>query len=347
MTLYYCDRNNSRKNNDFCHLEWIKDKEVYMKKDKLLTKWYMVLGLATICCVLWGSAFPVVKISYARLSIESSDWATQILYAGMRFTLAGILVIIIGSLLSKKLLYPTFKQMGHVAVLSVFQTILQYLCFYIGLAHTLGSKAAIIVGTNVFVAILVSGLIFKLEKVTMRKIIGCLLGFAGILLINVSADFTFTFSPLGEGLIFLSTFAYAFSSVIMKRFTKEDDAVMLSGYQFLLGGIVMVVVGFLFGGRVHISDIGDVLILLYLAALSAVAYTLWGILLKYNPVSKVAVYGFINPIAGVLLSTILLHEDGFGIKAFVALVLVCAGIAVVNITVRKRRSEEKQETKDL
>ena len=68
------------------------------------------------------------------------------------------------------------------------------------------------------------------------------------------------------------------------------------------------------------------------ACISAVAYSIWGILLKYNPVSKVAIFGFTNPVFGVLLSAWWLREGSkeLGINALIALVLVCIGISIVN-----------------
>ena len=167
-------------------------------------------------------------------------------------------------------------------IISLFQTILQYFFYYIGLAHTTGVKAAIIVGANVFIAILVSSLLYKLEKLTAVKIAGCILGFSGIIVINLGGLSGVSFNFLGDGFIFLCTCAYAFS------------------------------------------------MLLYLAFVSAAAYSLWAVLLKHNPVSKVAIFGFMNPVCGVLLSTILLGEKGiFGVQGIAALILVCSGIFIV------------------
>ena len=106
---------------------------------------------------------------------------------------------------------------------------------------------------------------------------------------------------------------------------------MLSGYQFVAGGLIMVIVGLLMGGRLTEWNVRGVSMLLYLAAVSAVAYSLWGVLLKYNPVSKVSVFGFMNPVFGVILSAILLHEgESLGLMSILSLLLVCAGIYIVN-----------------
>lgn len=300
------------------------------REEWLKKTWVVWLG-ALICCALWGSAFPCIKIGYQLFEIGASDTAAQILFAGCRFTLAGILTVVLGSIAEKKILYPKREAMGPVLVLSALQTVLQYLFFYIGLAHTSGVKASVIEAVNVFVAILVASMLFRQEKLTVRKMAGCAVGFAGVILINLSGV-NFQMSFQGEGFIMLSTIAYAFSSVFLKRFSVKHNPVMLSGYQFIVGGVVMIFAGLLMGGRIHAVSVPAAGLLLYLALLSAVAYSLWGILLKYNPVSKVAVFGFMNPVFGVLLSALLLgeHEQATGLMSIVSLILVCIGIYVVN-----------------
>lgn len=303
------------------------------KKDKseIMQRPLVVWLGAMLCCFLWGSAFPCIKIGYRMWKIEAADTASQILFAGMRFFLAGILAILLGSLLEKRLLKVERGAGGRILWLSLLQTVVQYLFFYIGLAHTSGVKASIIEAVNVFVAILVSGCIFRQEQVNVRKMAGCLIGFAGVVLINLNGvDFHMQLD--GEGFILLSTIAYAFSSVFLKRYSATYNPVMLSGYQFIVGGVILALCGLLFGGRVNSVSAPAIGILVYLALVSAVAYSLWGLLLKYNPVSKVAVFGFMNPVFGVILSACLLDEgaQAFGVTAVISLLLVCAGIYIVN-----------------
>jgi drug/metabolite transporter (DMT)-like permease len=278
------------------------------------------------------------------MQIAAGDFATQMLYAGYRFTIAGILVILFGSIGKKKPLIPQKKSWGKVLILSMFQTVGQYIFFYIGLAHTSGVKSSIIIGTNAFVAILVASLIFHQERLTARKVVGCIVGFAGVALITLNGrGMDFNMSFIGEGFMFLSTVAYAFSSVYFKRYAKEEDSFVLSGYQFLLGGIILSIVGYLAGGRIYTFDTGSAAMLIYLALVAAVAYTLWGILLKYNPISRVAVYGCMNPVIGVILSVLLLHEkdQASGMRSALALILVSIGIYIVNGISENRRMEDE------
>lgn len=302
-----------------------------MNKEKFLQKTIIVWLGALVCCALWGSAFPCIKLGYAWMNIGAGETANQILYAGVRFTLAGILTIIFGSILQREILYPKKEAVKKVISLSLFQTVIQYIFFYMGLAKASGVNASIIEGTNVFVAVIIAGLIFHQEKITTRKIVGCLIGFAGVVFINLAGGSVGAMSFLGEGFIFLSTIAYAFSSVIMKNYSKTENPVMLSGYQFVAGGVIMVIAGLVMGGHLNRFSTPAVGMLLWLAFVSAMAYSLWGILLKYNPVSRVAVFGFMNPVFGVILSAWLLNESGsIGTNALISLVLVCVGIYICN-----------------
>ncbi len=126
--------------------------------------------------------------------------------------------------------------------------------------------------------------------------------------------------------------SYAFSSIYLKKYSNQSNPVMLSGYQFTVGGMILLGIGLLMGGSISHFTVAGVLILIYLAFVSAIAYSLWGILLKYNPVSKVTIYGFMNPVMGVLLSAIILGEiqQAFHLKNMIALILVAIGIYVVN-----------------
>ena len=124
----------------------------------------IVILLAGVCCLLWGSAFPCIKLGYKFFRIESGETTSQILFAGTRFAIAGAMVIITFSIINRKFIKPSSP--GKIATLSVFQTILQYVTFYIGLAHTTGVQSSIINGSAVFITILISCLIFKQEKIT-------------------------------------------------------------------------------------------------------------------------------------------------------------------------------------
>ena len=316
-----------------------------MENKSKLSKFYIFIPLALLCCLLWGSAFPSIKVGYALFDISADDSYSQIFFAGIRFFLAGIMVIAVGSVMQKRVLYPKGRaEFGRMILLSLFQTILQYTLFYIGLAHTSGVKSSILIAVNVFFSIIISTLVFKIEKLTVQKSVGAAVGFIGIIIINLTADgFGGGFSLNGEGAMILSSLAYSVSSVLIKKYSQKSDTVMLSGWQFLFGGAVMMLFGFAAGGRItQVGGANGIFMILYLAFISAAAYTVWGVLLKHNPVSKLSVIGLMNPVFGVILSAVFLGEaaEAFSLKNLSALVFVCAGIVVVNskISLQKRKS---------
>jgi drug/metabolite transporter (DMT)-like permease len=302
-------------------------------RTSLLTHPVVICLLAMVCCALWGSAFPCIKIGYRLFAIAGDDAASQIVFAGIRFILAGIINFIIGSVIIEKPLLPRKKNLPAIFALSLFQTILQYLFFYLGLAHTTGVKASIITATNVFWAILLACFIFRQEKLSAFKLFGCLLGFVGVIVINAAGSgVSGGFSLTGDGFILLSALASGVSSNLIKRFSANANPVMLSAWQFIAGGVMLTVFGLALGGRVAPALPGAIPMLLYLGCLSAIAYSLWSVLLSRNPVSTVSVYGFMNPVAGFLLSALLLGEQGqaSGLSSIAALVLVSLGIYIVN-----------------
>ena len=303
------------------------------KHETMLQKNSVVCLLALVCCFLWGSAFPCVKIGYQLFSIAQSDTASQILFAGFRFFLAGWLTIAIGSVASRKLLFPGKTSWGMVSALALAQTVVQYLFFYISLANTSGVKGSIIMASSTFFAIFISSLLCHYEPLGRGKLLGCLLGFAGVVVINLAGgELGSTLKFTGEGFMLISTISNAASVVLMKGYSRRENPVTLSGWQFVLGGGLMIAVGFAMGGRLTVQSPWSLVLLLYMAMISAVAYSLWGILLKYNPVGRVTVYGFMTPVFGVVLSAVLLGEQNqaFTLSGLCALVLVCLGIWSVN-----------------
>lgn len=308
--------------------------------EKTMQKTSLVVGLAVLANMLWGSAAPIIKIGYGIFQIASDDIASQILFAGIRFFLAGILALIIGSIISGKVLVPSRSSVPKICILALFQTIIQYVFFYMGCAHTTGTKVTIVSSTGAFISILFSSLLFHQEKLTAKKILGCVLGFAGVLLINLGpgGGLDLNISLAGEGAILLSTCAYSLSGAFTKAFSKTENPVMLCGYQFILGGGIMIGAAMLFGGQLPFVGLNGIVVVLYLASLSAIAFSITSLLYKYNPVSRVSVFSFMNPIFGVTLSILILNESGqeFGLRGIIALALVCLGVFTVNYSKKKQ-----------
>lgn len=294
----------------------------------------LILG-CLISCGLWGSAYPCVKIGYELFGITGSDVASRLVFAGTRFTIAGIMVVVGVSLAQRRALLPAKRDLGAIGILALFQTVLQYFFFYGGLSHAAGVTSSIIGAAAYFFAILFAALIFKTENLTRKAVIGCTIGFAGVVLVNLggSGDAAFSFALNGEGFILLSSIAGAISTCFIAVLGRTHDSVLLSGWQFITGGVVLLGCGLAMGGSLCPISPGPALaLILYMGFISAMAYTLWSRLLATNPVSRVSIFGFMTPVFGAAMSAVLLGEtDAVNpLFALIALALVSAGIVIVN-----------------
>ena len=288
-----------------------------------------VCALALLCCALWGSAFPCIKLGYAWLDIKGTG--SQILFAGYRFFLSGIFTFVIGCAVERKFLTMKRSSVWHIFRQGLLQTTVQYVCFYIGLAYATGAKSSIINASQGFVAIIASHFMLKSEKMTWKKTIGCILGLAGVVTVNLSPGaWGSGFSMKGEGMILICTIVYGISMVLLKMISDEESPMTTTAYQTLMGGALLILIGIVMGGHVGGFTAKSAALLIYMALLSTAAFSIWTILMKYNPVGKVAVYTFTIPIFGVALSGLLLGEQVLEVKNLIALALVSAGIIIVN-----------------
>ena len=160
----------------------------------------------------------------------------------------------------------------------------------------------------------------------------------GIILVNINGlDFTMNFT--GDCFVVFSSVAYGISSCLIKKYSNCENPVVISGYQFFIGGFVMAATGVLTGGIIEISSLLGLLVLIYLGFLSAIAYGLWSVLLKHNPVSKVTIYSFLIPVFGVILSNLMLTEKSnvSSVNLIITLILICTGVIMLNYSKNKEK----------
>lgn len=232
-----------------------------------MTKRRLPLAPAAIfCTLLWGSAAPFIKWGYELLQIESTG--DILVFAGLRFMLAGLLVLLTAHFFEHKKLISAHIRPSSIATLALFQTFAQYWFYYVGVSNTFGVTSAVITGTGAFISLLMSVYIFQYESMTANKALGCFLGFAGIVVMNLSGMDGFHFAWVGEGMILASQLSSALSSAFIKKFTQTQDAVLLSGWQFLAGGTALCLAGFVMGGFLPAPVLSGWLVLLYLAFVS-------------------------------------------------------------------------------
>lgn len=311
--------------------------ELQNNKPNVLTKPSVRCMLALLSCALWGAAFPSIKIGYEWLEID--DVGSQILFAGYRFFLAGMITFVVACIVEKRLIKIERKSIPHVMGIGLLQTTIQYVCFYIGMSYITGSKGAIINSASTFAAIILAHFIIKGERLTLQKGLGCIIGFAGVIIVNLGGlggEVTF----LGEGMVLLCAIAYGVSSTLLKLMSHRGTAMAITAYQLLFGGALLIIIGVAAGGWITGFDFKSVLLLIFMAIISSVGFSIWTALLKHNPVGKVAIFGFSIPVFGVILSAIFLGEAIFTVKSLGALLFVSVGIIIVNLPERSKKQAE-------
>lgn len=290
-----------------------------------------VMLIASLCCLLWGSAYPSIKLGYIAFNILPEDIASKYVFAGYRFTLAGLLLLLLSRIVRKEKLQLSRTQWTSLIMLGILQTGLQYMFFYVGVANTTGVKGSIMNATTTFFSVVLAHFIYKNDKLSRNKIVGCLLGFVGVIIVNFHTDLlTFSFSFTGEGFIILAALVFSVTALYAKRLTATIDVLIITGVSLFIGGLVLTLLGLLLGGRVTHFTLESTSNLIYLALLSSVAFCLWNMLLKYNKVGRVSVYNFLIPVFGALLSALFLGETILELKNLAALLFVSVGIYLVN-----------------
>lgn len=302
-----------------------------MDREKFYTNRRNIVLLATLCCILWGSAYPAIKGGYTLFNIAGNDIPSKLIFAGYRFALAGIIVLAVQIANKQNIFIIKGKLIGQVILLGFCQTTIQYIFFYVGLSYTTGIRSSIINGTGAFFSILLAHFIYKNDRLNLNKVIGCIIGFIGVIIVNLNGEsfFANSFSIEGEGFVMLAAFILSAASIYGKKITQNQDASTITGYQLFIGGLVLLASGYIFGGNLTGFTFKSISLLLYMALLSSVAFVVWTQLLKYNKVGIISVFNFLIPIFGSLLSAIFLRENIFDIKIFISLIFVCAGIYMV------------------
>lgn len=294
----------------------------------IFTRRKVVFLVASLCCLLWGSAFPAIKNGYLLFNIAQGDVASMLVFAGYRFLFAGLVLLVIAAI-GKKDLRLDLRTIGQVSLLGMTQTTLQYVFFYTGLAYVTGVKSAIINATGTFFSVLLAHYIYKNDRLSFNKALGCIVGFVGVMVVNFSPGLlSFDFTLRGEGALVMAAFVLSAGSIYGKKVSQHVDSVVLTGYQLAVGGALLLM-GFTAGGTLTGFTVKSTALLAYLVMLSSAAFALWTILLKYNRVSMVAVFNFMIPVFGTLLSALFLGEKILEWKYLGALGLVCFGIWLV------------------
>lgn len=311
-------------------------------------KHYKLFLFALLCTMLWGSAIPSIKLGYLFFEISSTDAADLLLFAGIRFLGAGLLILIPYFFLTKGAAKSVSRELlRHSTVLGLIQTAGQYFFMYIGLAYTTGVNASVLNAIGSLLYIVLARIIYRDEKLSLAKWSGCVIGFSGILMNSLVSQKLGMLSWRGDALILIANVCVAVGFLYSKHGVKNTNAFLLTGTQMGIGGTILLVIGLLWGGKLPTVTVKGLLLLLYLMAVSAVAFSLWTILLRDYPSALVGMFNFLTPIFGSIFSYVfsrmgLLDEiSAFTMYTVLALACVAVGIFLSSFNRVSKSDHEK------
>ena len=293
--------------------------------------------MSLLACVLWGSAFPALKIGNQLLGLESGDYAGQFLFAGYRFLLAGLLLFLALPLFFRESITVSKTELKRLIPFGILNTGLLYAFFYNGLANTTAVKGSILNSTGVFFSVLFAHIAYADDKLSWRKAIGVILGLVGVAVANFDpTGLNLDFALTGEGFVLIAAVISGAGNILGKNIVGRVHPFLITAYQMVSGAIFLLVLGTLLGGTPVLKFTGaSWWLLIYLAFLSATAFGLWYTVLKYNRVGEVSLYRFLIPVSGSLLAVLLLPGEALSINLLGALLLVSLGIIIVNYQGRR------------
>ncbi len=303
------------------------------KEKSILSNKVVATFGAILCTFLWGSAYPAVKLGYELFNVGADDTAAKLAFAGVRFFLSGLIVLIFFRAQNKTKVLTISLNVDFwkkVIILALIQTTIHYYFYYIGLSYTTGAKASILNSLTVFFSALLAHMFYKNDRLNLTKSLGIIVGLFAVVIVNYESKMGLSINIRGEGFITIASFFAALSSLYTKKASESVDPILLSGSQLTIGGALLLIIGLFMGSTFPISNAKGLLLLLYMALLSSVAFSLWAALLRHNKVSSITVFYFLIPLFGTLLSVLILKESVMKVQYLVALPAVAIGIYLVN-----------------
>ena len=301
-----------------------------MEKGSVFQRRGWVTVLALTAAIAWGWAYPLIKLGFGEFHITPDMTGSKMLFAGIRFTLSGLIILAIAQGARRSFgVSASWRGWAYVLVFALMNTTLHYAFFYFGLSHSEGARAAILNSLSVFSVVIMACVFFKSDKLTAGKIVGCVVGFAGILALNLGGAESGSFTWLGDGFIIMNALCGAVASLMTRGLSRRVDVFVGTGYSLAIGGVLLVVPGMLMGGTLPVITVAGVVILLLLTAISTIGFALYNKLLSCNPIGRVAIFNSLIPVVGAVTSCLCLGET-FYWKYVLAGALAAAGIYIIN-----------------
>lgn len=277
--------------------------------------------LVFLTTFLMGSSFTIGKIGLTYVS--------PLLLVGIRFTIAGILMAL---LVRKKPLPRLRLDWLRIFLVGFFQTAGVMGCIFLSLRTITAGESSILTFSNPLMVIIL-GTIFLGIRFRLIQWIGVITGFIGVFItlgfhlqLNVG-----TLLGLGAAL------SWSIATILIKKWGSRFNIWVLTAYQMLFGGILLLVMGVTVETPKLIINTTSAAIILWLAIMaSIVQFAIWFYLLNKSDPGKTSAFLFLAPFFGILTGWLFLNEV-VGWHVYLGGLLIFIGIFLVNWTFSKKK----------
>jgi drug/metabolite transporter (DMT)-like permease len=275
-------------------------------------------------CVLWSTAFAAVQTAF-----KYTD--SPVTLAGVRFCIAGCILIPFNGHPRN---YVGFLRQSWrpVMLVSLFQTVILYGLAFWGMNMARGAQSAIMMGASPLIASVMAHFTMPGDRMTWRKIFAIALGMAGVAVISLSSKPWGDAGPsecLGLLVLLLAQFSAVTGNIVVARRKTHMPPVLLNSAQIGIGGVILVLLGLGIEGVPEVPTAPTFYaVLLWLALISAICFTVWFHLLRRVPVSRLNMWGFVTPVFGAIFSWTFLAQESPDALSIIGMVAVALAMVL-------------------
>src|SRR5439155_256489 len=285
-----------------------------------------------VVCVFWGSTYLSIKVGVTDLP--------PFLFAGLRFAVAGVLLLIIaralGDPLPKRSDWRTLAIVG-LLLLAGGNAFVVWSEQYIGSGIASIFVVTVAMWTALFDAIIPGGS----SDLNWRVVAGLLLGFLGtLLLVGATPAEILAADKRGPIALTMASASWSLGTVYAKRHPTEASPYMGAAIQMIVGGAAVALIGTVLGEwaawQLSPRGIGAIAYLVIFG--SILGYSAYSYALRHASATIVGTYAYVNPVIAVLLGWLLLHEP-VGPRTFIAMGMILVAVVWIQFSLKQRRSD--------
>ena len=288
--------------------------------------WILLLTLG----VMWGTSYAFIKLGVQTLPTFTLIAARLLI----GFVLLAIVVAV-----AREPLPRNPRVYGNLLIMAVINIVIPFTLITSAERSVDSAIAAIINGAVPLVVILLAALTFPDEPITLNRLVGLLVGYAGVVVIVYPGLATSTGGQIsGELALIGSTISYGIGAVFARAKMRGLRPMIPAVFQVGFAFVIITVLAFLNERPLDVTwNLDAVIAVVWLGILgSGVAYLLNFRLLSRIGATRTSILAYFLPIVGIVSGAIMFGET-IDLYVVIGTAMVIGGVALVNSRMGERR----------